>query len=70
MLLVIGTENCSRCNMTKNILNNKGIEFDYKLISSFSTDDKDKYMNMAQQTGQMSFPLIIKDNKIITIQEV
>jgi len=70
MILVIGTENCSRCNMVKNILNNKNIEYDYKLINSLSDEDKNKYINMAQCIGQMSFPLIIKDEKIITLQEV
>jgi glutaredoxin len=70
LILVIGTENCSRCIMTKTILINKQIDFEYKLIDSFSDEDKDKYMNMAQQAGQMSFPLIVKDNKIITLWEV
>lgn len=70
MILVIGTENCPRCMMVKNILTNKNIEFDYKMFSFLSSEEQEKYLNMAEKTGQMSFPLIIRDGKIIEIMEV
>ncbi len=70
MLLVIGTENCSKCLMTKNILDSKGIEYTYQLLNSLSKHEQDIYLDMAQKVKQMSMPLIIKDGQIITLQEV
>ena len=70
MLLVVGTENCSKCNMAKGFLNNKEIEYEYKLMSSLSEDEKNYYMNLAREKKQMSMPLIIKDEQLITLQEV
>jgi glutaredoxin len=56
--------------MTKMILNNKGITYEYKLIGDLLIGEQDKYLDMAQQTGQLSFPLLIKNDKIITLQEI
>jgi glutaredoxin len=70
MLLIIGSENCGRCHITKELLNQKGIEYEYKLMSSLSEDEKNKYLNMAKEKKQMSMPLIIKDGQLITLQEV
>ena len=70
MVLVIGTENCSRCNMTKNILNNKNIVYDYKLIDSLTSEEQNKYLDIAQQNGQMSYPLIFKDEVLTTLQKL
>lgn len=70
MILVIGTQNCSRCGMIKNILTEKGIEYEYKLINEMLTEERDEYMDMAKAKNQMSFPLIIRENKLITLQEV
>lgn len=70
MLLVIGTEHCSRCNMAKGLLDRKGIEYEYKLLSSLSIEEQNKYIQIAKQSNQMSMPLIIKDGKIIALQEV
>jgi glutaredoxin len=70
MVTVIGTENCSRCKMVKDILTNKGIEFNYILFSSLSEDDKQKYLLMAAENKYASFPIILKDDKILNLQEV
>lgn len=70
MILVIGTENCSRCNMTKTILTNKNIEFEYKLIDSLPKEDQEKYLNIAQKNNQMSFPIIFQDNELVTLQKI
>lgn len=70
MILVIGTEDCSRCDMVKEILNNKNIDYNYKLISEFTEDEKSNLLNMAKEAKQNSFPLILRDEKIITLQEV
>lgn len=70
MILVIGTENCSRCNMTKTILTNKKIEFEYKLLDSLSLEEQKKYLNVAQENGQMSFPIIFKNDELTTLQQL
>ena len=68
MIKVIGKENCSRCEMVKNILTNKGIEYEYQLLDE--CENKAEYIKMAREKGQLSMPLIIQDNKIIDLQEV
>jgi glutaredoxin len=70
MILLIGTKNCSKCEMTKGILDKKEIEYEYKIINDLNKEDQLIYMNMAKEKGIAFFPLVIKDNKIIDIQEV
>ena len=56
--------------MTTMILDKKGIQYEYRLYDSFNAEEQNRYMNMASHVGQMSFPLIIKEDKVITLQEV
>lgn len=70
MILVIGKENCSNCEMVKTILKNKNIQFEYLLLDDLNKNDKSNYLNMARNEGKMSLPLIIVDNKIKSLQEV
>jgi glutaredoxin len=67
---VIGTSNCSRCSTVKNILNSKNIEFDYLVIDNMNEEDSTSYMDMAKTANVRNFPLIIKDNKIINLNEI
>jgi glutaredoxin len=70
MYLVIGKTNCSACMMTKNILNNKKIEYEYKLLDDLEGDEKQRYLTLAREQGKMSMPFIIRDSKMFTLQEV
>lgn len=70
MILVIGKENCSACEMTKTILRNKGVEFEYSLLENLDRDTKKEYLKLAKEKGCMSMPLIIKDNNIVSLKEV
>ena len=70
MIKVIGTENCNRCMMVKNMLNSKGIKYDYSLFSSLDENYQNTIMDMAKSQGIRSFPIIIKDNKIIDVKEL
>ena len=70
MILLLGKNNCSRCDMVKSILDNKAVEYQYKKIEDCSKEEQYKYLELARINKQMEFPLIIKDGKIITIQEV
>lgn len=70
MILVIGTENCSRCKMTKSILDKKEIDYTYKLNNEISEEEFNNYMIQAKNKGLMNFPLIIENEEIITLEEV
>jgi glutaredoxin len=70
MVILIGKENCSRCEMTKKILTGKGIEFEYYLESEIPTKDRLEYKKLAFQAKILDFPIIIKDGQVVTIKEV
>ena len=70
MIEIIGLENCARCIVVKNILNDKKIEYKYSIFEDFTKEQQDNYMQMARMAKQLSFPLIIKDDKIISLTEV
>ena len=70
MIKVIGKENCSACEMTKTILKNKGIEFEYKLLAELEESQRKEYIKLAREQGKLSMPLIIKNEQLITLQEV
>ena len=70
MLLIIGSQNCSKCKMTKSILDKKNIEYTYKLNNEISQEEFNIYMDKARIKGLMNFPLIIKDEEIITLEDV
>lgn len=70
MIRLIGKNGCSRCEMVKNILSNKGINFDYKKLEDLSQEEKNKYLKLARMKKQMEMPLIIKNEKIVDIKEV
>ena len=68
MITLIGTENCSRCNVTKNLLTEKGIEFEYKLFTSL--DNQLEIRKEAIIKGMANFPFIMKDGELVELQEV
>ncbi len=70
MLLIIGTQNCSKCKMTKSILDKKGIEYTYKLNEELTNEEFFNYMEQARNKRLMNFPLIIKDEEIITLEDI
>jgi len=69
MILIIGTENCSKCNMVKGVLSNKGIKYEYKLFDSLSDEERQEYLKIAEEANVSSFPLIFKENKLTTLEE-
>lgn len=69
MLTVIGKQNCSRCLITKNILNQNHVEFKYSEIEDFDNKEQERYLKIAEDNGQLLFPLIFKDNSLISLSE-
>jgi len=70
MIKLIGKKNCSACNMSKTVLINKGIEFEYNLLEDLTQEEQDRYIALAQESNMLSLPLIVVDNKLKTLQEV
>ena len=70
MIKLIGSTNCGRCEIVKNLLTNKGIEFEYLTLEGLSQEEQTKYMTLARSKGIMNLPLIIKDEQLITLEEV
>ena len=70
MIKVIGKENCGACMMAKKVLTKKGVEFVYVHLDDLSEEDKDVVLKLANEQGVRSMPLIIKDGKLVTLQEV
>lgn len=70
MYLLIGKENCSRCEMIKTILSSKNIEYEYRKIEDIPEEEGIKYKELGREYKQLSFPLIIKDDKVYDLKEV
>ena len=70
MIKVIGKEHCGACMMTKNVLGVKGIEFEYILLEEMTEEEQNNVIKMAEEQGRLSMPFIIKDGKLVTLQEV
>lgn len=70
MILLIGKEGCNRCTMTKNILTNKCVDFKYVHLDDLSQEEQDKYIKLATENNMLELPLIIKDNNIVTLQQL
>jgi glutaredoxin len=55
--------------MTKNILKQNHVEFEYNEIETFSDEEQKKYLKIAEDNGQLLFPLIFKDKSLISLSE-
>lgn len=61
MFTLYSKENCQQCNMSKMMLDLKGIEYTVKMLDvDFSKDD---ILSLAPNTR--SFPVIFKDSELI-----
>ena len=70
MIKLIGKNNCGLCSATKVQLDLKDIEYDYVLMEDLTNEEFEEYKNMAIEANNLNFPLIIKDNKSLSINEV
>lgn len=70
MLRVIGSENCGRCNIVLNLLKDKEVAFNYEKMKDLSFEEQKLLTDKAKQKKQLSFPLILKDGELVTLQEV
>lgn len=62
MIKVYGKTNCSKCENLKNILNGRGISFEYN-------DDLKTLMTVASKARIMSAPVVEKDGSYYTMEK-
>ena len=70
MIKVIGKENCGACMMAKKVLTRKGVDFEYVYLDELEEKEREEILRMSDEQGMRSMPLIIKDGKLVTLQEV
>ena len=70
MIKVIGKENCGACMMAKKVLTRKGVDFEYVYLDELEEEEREEILRMSDEQGMRSMPLIIKDGKLVTLQEV
>lgn len=68
MIKLYGSTSCTRCEMVKNVLETKGVEYEYSLLEDAA--NQDELIAKAQEKGLTTLPLIFKNDEIITIEEV
>lgn len=62
MIKIYGKTNCSKCKMLKNILDGKGVDYEY-------VEDLKTLMMIASKSRIMSAPVIEKDGKIYSMEQ-
>ena len=70
MIKVIGKENCGACMMAKKVLTRKGVDFEYVYLDELEEEERKEVLRMYDEQGMRSMPLIVKDGKLVTLQEV
>lgn len=62
MIKVYGKNNCSRCQILKNRLDEKKVDYEY-------SEDLKTLMMVASKARIMSAPVVEKDDKIYTMEQ-
>lgn len=70
MIDIIGSKNCSRCNMIKNIFNQKNTLYNYYIFEDLSNEVQSEILKIAQSNGFTNFPLIFVDKEIKDVKEI
>lgn len=65
MIEVIGKKGCSKCTMVKSLLEKRGIPFKYLRV-----EDNDALRNKVMAENQGMYPMIIRDNEVVRLQDV
>lgn len=66
MITIIGSITCGRCQIAKNVLTSKGIDYEYKNFEDLTAEEQKKItdLNLTQ------LPIIYDGDKLLTLQEV
>ena len=63
LIRVYGNKGCVNCEMVKNVLDSKDIDYEYLILDN--QDDKDSIINKAEKNGIKSMPIVMRNNNII-----
>ncbi len=69
-IVIYGTEGCSKCNITKKLLDAKNIRYEYILIEDLDKLEREKILELAEKNSIQNFPIILKNNQIIKVEEI
>lgn len=61
MMLVIGLDECSKCQQALNYLDKKNIKYRYENYDDLNKVEKDYYFELARKAGHAQFPIVIND---------
>ena len=70
MIKIIGTLGCINCIKTKKVLEDKNIEFEYIIFNNLSSEEQDNIIKIAEQNCIGSFPIILNNEEISTLEDV
>ena len=56
--------------MAKKVLTRKGVDFEYVYLDELEEEERKEVLRMSDEQGMRSMPLIVKDGKLVTLQEV
>lgn len=70
MIKVFGAESCGVCKTVKKILEDEEIYHEYTDIDSLTKGERENWLEIGRAAGNMSLPVIIKEGKSITHQEL
>ena len=63
-VLVYALSTCVWCNLTKKLLDDNSIEYEYVNVDQCSDGDKEKIrLEITERGGRLSFPAVIIDDK-------
>jgi glutaredoxin len=57
--LIIGLPNCSKCKQLMDLLEKKGLIYNYKQFPELSNDEQDKYTKIAKENNVEHFPIVL-----------
>ena len=68
---VIGNKGCSRCTITKHILEKEGIPHEYVVLADLKTEEQKTILTKAKDNGILTLPIIEFDGELKSdVQEV
>jgi glutaredoxin len=68
---VYGKAGCSRCEMVKQILAKKNIQYEYFLLDDLPYQEKEEVLTLAKLANEkMILPIILKENKSMFVSEL
>lgn len=70
LIKVIGKVGCSKCFVAKMKLDKRNIDYEYSNLNVLPADERRKYVNLAREDGKATFPIIIKDGELCTVEEI